>query len=75
MRWRFQKFQPGVKKLGPRDLEPLHHDPQCILFDEDATDGNATDADATDEEATDQDATDEDATEEDADGLVWSGLA
>ena len=46
-----------VLELGPRDLEPLHHDPQCILFDEDATDGNATDADATDEEATDQDAT------------------
>ena len=48
-------------ELGPRDLEPLHHDPHCILVDEDATDGDATDEDTRDEDATDEDATDEDA--------------
>ena len=56
-------------KLGLQDLEPLHHDPHCILIEEDATDEDATDEDATDEDAVDEDATDEDATDE-----VWSGL-
>ena len=55
-----------VLELGPRDLEPLHHDPHCILIDEDATDGDATDEDATNQDATEEDATDEDAMEEDA---------
>ena len=42
-----------VLELGPRDLEPLHHDPHCILVAEDAFDGEATDEDATDEDETD----------------------
>ena len=41
-------------ELGPRDLEPLHHDLHCILVDEDATDGDAMNADATDEDAMDR---------------------
>ena len=37
-------------ELGPRDLEPLPHDPHCILVDEDATDGDAKDEDATNQD-------------------------
>ena len=41
-------------ELGPRDLEPVYHDPHCILVDEDATDNDATDEVLTDEDATDE---------------------
>ena len=57
------KIRTQVLELGLRDLEPLHHDPHCILVDQDATDGDSTDKDATDEDAMDEDATDEDATD------------
>ena len=53
------KTRTQVLELGPRDLEPLPHDPHCILIEEDATDEDATVEDTIDEDAMDEYATDE----------------